>query len=77
MTEVEVLKNILNGNNVAMYYFNNMIETCNLQSGSSEVGRKIEYAGTAKTVKIASQTLKCYPLSTHSLRTSEQKKQQI
>lgn len=51
-----------------------MTRTSNLQSRLSKVGRKIKYAGTAKTVKIASQTLTGSPLSTHSLRTSEFKK---
>lgn len=51
-----------------------MTRTFNLQPRLSKVGRKIKYAGTAKTVKIASQTLTGSPLSTHSLRTSEFKK---
>lgn len=74
LTEAEVLKNIQNGNNRATCYFNNMTRTFNLQPRLSKVGRKIKYAGTAKTVKIASQTLTGSPLSTHSLRTSEFKK---
>lgn len=36
-----------------------------------KIGRKIKYDGTGETVKIASQTLKHSPLSTHKLRTSE------
>lgn len=73
MTEADVLKNVQNGNNVAIYYFNNNIGTCNLQFGLLKVGTKIKYDGTGERVKTASQTLKGFPLSTHDLRISELK----